>query len=112
MCDWLQLLAQYSPNGGVKWLLPKPWISSIGQCAQYGTGTPLQPLKWPAKLVHFIILVLFAVALAAASPVASGVALDILHQAMPSVFLQCTCMATKWPATEVHFFYHHLFCLT
>jgi hypothetical protein len=35
-------------------------------------------------------------------PVASRVALDMLHQAMPSVLFKRTCMAIKWPATEVH----------
>ncbi len=23
---------QYSPDGGVQWLLVKPWITSIGHC--------------------------------------------------------------------------------
>jgi hypothetical protein len=64
---WLQ----YSPNGGVQWLLPKPWTSSIRHCARYCTGAPLWPSKWPAKLVHFFIVVLFAVALAAAGAIQS-----------------------------------------
>ena len=37
-------------------------------------------------------------------PVAPGVALDMLHQAMLHVLLQCLRMAIKWPATEVHSF--------
>jgi hypothetical protein len=59
---WLQ----YLPNGSVQWLLPKPWTSSIGQCVRYCTGAPPWKLKWPAKLAHFFIVILFAVALAAA----------------------------------------------
>jgi hypothetical protein len=35
-------------------------------------------------------------------PVASGVALDMPHQAMPFVLHRCTAMAIKWPVTEVH----------
>ena len=35
-------------------------------------------------------------------PVASGVALDMLHQAMLHVSLQHLRMAIEWPATEAH----------
>jgi hypothetical protein len=56
---------QYLPNGGVQWLLPKPWTSSIGQCVQYYTGAPPRPSKWQEKLVHSFVMVSFAVALAA-----------------------------------------------
>jgi hypothetical protein len=56
---------QYLPNGGVQWLLPKPWTFSIGQCMRYCTGAPPQPSKWPANLVHFFVIILLAVALAA-----------------------------------------------
>jgi hypothetical protein len=62
---------QYLPNGGVQWLLPKPWTSSIGRCALYCTGAPPQPSKWPAKLAHFFVVVLFAVALATAGAIQS-----------------------------------------
>ncbi len=37
-------------------------------------------------------------------PVASGVALDMLHQAMPSVLLRRTAVAIETPADEVHLF--------
>jgi hypothetical protein len=47
---------QYLPNGVVQRLLPKPWTSSIGQCAQYCTSAPPRSSKWPAKLVHFLLL--------------------------------------------------------
>ncbi len=36
---------QYLPNGGVQWLLPKLWTSSIKQCTQYCTGALLGHLK-------------------------------------------------------------------
>jgi hypothetical protein len=62
---------QYLPNGGVQWLLPKPWTSSIRQCTWYCTGAPPQPLKWPEKLVHFFVVISFAVALAAAGAILS-----------------------------------------
>jgi hypothetical protein len=62
---------QYLPNGSVQWLLVKPWNSSIGGYGQYCTGALPQPSKWPAKLVHFFILVSFAVALAAAGAIGS-----------------------------------------
>jgi hypothetical protein len=61
-CYW----PQYLPNGSIQWLLPMPWTSSIGQCTSYCTGALPRPLKWPVKLVHFFIVVLFAVILAAA----------------------------------------------
>ncbi len=48
---------QYLPNGGIQWLLPKPWIFSIGRCARYHTGALLWPWKWLAKLAHFFIVV-------------------------------------------------------
>jgi hypothetical protein len=47
---------QYLPNGGIQWLLPMPWTSSIGGCTQYRTGAPPRSSKWPAKLVHFLSL--------------------------------------------------------
>jgi hypothetical protein len=56
---------------GAKWLLVKPWTSSIGQYVQYCTGAPPRPSKWPAKLVHFFVVVLFAVALAAGGAIQS-----------------------------------------
>ncbi len=38
--NWTYWL-QYLPNGSVQWLLPEPWTSSIGKCAQYHTGWKL-----------------------------------------------------------------------
>ncbi len=48
---------QYSPNGSAQWLLVKPWTSSIWQYVRYHTSTPPRPSKWPAKLVHFVVVV-------------------------------------------------------
>jgi hypothetical protein len=62
---------QYLPDGGIQWLLPKPWTSSIERRMQYCTGAPPWPSKWPEKLVHFFNVVLFAVALAAARAIRS-----------------------------------------
>ncbi len=62
---------QYLLNGGIKWLRPKPWTSSIRHCLRYCTSALLQPSKWPAKLVHYFVIVLFAVALVAAGAVQS-----------------------------------------
>jgi hypothetical protein len=64
--------SQYLPNSGIQRLLVKLWTSSIRQYAWYRTGAPLWPSKWPAKLVHFIvIIVLFAVALVATGAIRS-----------------------------------------
>jgi hypothetical protein len=65
LCYW----PQYLPNGGVQWLLVKLWTFSIKQYTQYSTGAPPRPSKWPAKLVHLFIVVLFAVALVAAGAI-------------------------------------------
>jgi hypothetical protein len=43
-------------------------------------------------------------------PVASGVALDMPHQAMPSVLLWRTAMAIKTAGVQGAFVRHHLFC--
>jgi hypothetical protein len=103
----LDQLQQYLPNGGIQWLLPKPWTSFIGQCAWYCTSAPPRPSRWPAKLVPFFIIVLFAVALAAARAIQRessrlmeassgfGLALDMLHWWMPSVLLHRTCMGIE-----------------
>jgi hypothetical protein len=75
----------------------KHWTSYIGQCALYCTAASQWPSKWSAKLVHFIIVVLFAAALAAARAIRSEslpdggiqwllvLPLDMLHWAMLSV---------------------------
>jgi hypothetical protein len=60
---------QYLPNGDIQWLLTKPCTSSIRQCVRYCTSAPSQPSKWPAKLVHFVVAVLFAVILVAAGAI-------------------------------------------
>ncbi len=65
MTDCNYWLLQYLPDGGVQWLLVKPWISSIRRCMRNWTGAPLRPSEWPAKLVHYFFDVVFAVALAA-----------------------------------------------
>ncbi len=62
---------QYLPNGGIQWFLVKPWTSSIGQSAWYFTGALPWPLKWPAMWVHFFIVFVFPVALAAAGAIRS-----------------------------------------
>ncbi len=98
---------QYSPNGGVQWHLPKPWISSIGQCVQYRTGEPPWPSKMASKVGPFFCR--YFVCCCPGSrwgnteqvvaqwhrPVASQVALDMLHWAMPSVLLLHTAVAIK-----------------
>jgi hypothetical protein len=37
-------------------------------------------------------------------PVASNMALDIIHRAMPHELLQCLAWPSKWSAMEVHLF--------
>jgi hypothetical protein len=65
-------------------------------------------------VVHFFIFVLFAVTPMAVGqyresscPMVTssgfwGVAMDMPHRVMPSVLLQCGCMAKKWATMEVH----------
>jgi hypothetical protein len=43
-------------------------------------------------------------------PVASGVALDMLHRAMPSVLLRCTAVAIKTTGGQGAFICHQQFC--
>jgi hypothetical protein len=62
---------KYSPDGSTQWLLVKPWTSSIGQCTRYCTIAPPKPSKWPAKWVHFFIVLAFPVALVAAGTIRS-----------------------------------------
>ena len=96
-CYWSECL----PNGGVSWLLWKPWIFSTGQCAWYSTGAPPRSSKQPAKLtlthIHHCFVCccpggrqanMEQVSARWRRPVAYGViALDMLHQAMPHVLL-------------------------
>ncbi len=117
---------QYSPNGSVQWLLPKPWkwTSSIRQSMRYRAGEPQRPSKWPAKLVYFFVC--FFICCCSGSrwgnmegvvarwqrPVASGVALDMPHQAMPSVLLQHTPVIIETANNGGAFVCHpRLFCM-
>jgi hypothetical protein len=49
LCYWLQ----YLPNGGIQWLLVKPWTSSIGQYARYCTGA--EQLRKLGKLLSYYL---------------------------------------------------------
>ncbi len=114
---------QYLPNGGIQWLLPKPWTSSIGQCAWYCTCAPSRPSKRPWRLVIFCRLFVCCcpggcwgntkqVVARWQRPVASGVALDMLHWAMPSILLWRTAVAIEMANVGGAFFCHcHLFCI-
>ncbi len=62
LCYW----TKYLPDGGIQWLLVKPWTSFIKQCAWLSTGTLPWPSKWPALSVYFLIVVCLPDALAAA----------------------------------------------
>ncbi len=44
--------SEQSPDGGVQWLLLKPWNSSTGRCVQYCTIAPPWLSKQPAMEVH------------------------------------------------------------
>jgi hypothetical protein len=59
---------QYLPDGGIQWLLPKPWTSSIGQCVHRRTAGAIE---MASKVVPFFVVVLFAVALAVAGVIRS-----------------------------------------
>jgi hypothetical protein len=51
--------SEYLPDGGVQWLLVKPWTLSIGQCMQHCTGTSLGLSKRVATVVYcFALLIL------------------------------------------------------
>ena len=47
--------SEYSPNGGVQWLLSKPWTYSIGRHDHCCTGMSARPSKWQATEVELII---------------------------------------------------------
>jgi hypothetical protein len=47
--------SKYLPNGGVQWLLVKPWTSSIGRCVWYCTGAPPRPSKMASKVGAFFL---------------------------------------------------------
>ncbi len=53
-----------SPDGGIQWLLVKPWTLSIRRCARYRTAASQWSSKRPAKWVYCLIVVLLIVALA------------------------------------------------
>ncbi len=71
-------------------------------------------IKMASKVGHLFVVVLFAVALAAAEPVvaqwrrpvASGVALNMPHWAMPFVLLQCTAKAIEMADNRGAFVYY------
>ena len=44
--------SQYLPDGGIQWLLLKPWSYCIGRCAPYRFNVSSRPSKWPATEVH------------------------------------------------------------
>ncbi len=73
---------QYLPDGGVWWHLVKPWTSSIGKWAQYCTGAPPQPSKWPAKLVHFSLLFYLLSSQRSPGQYGESRCLDMLHWVM------------------------------
>ncbi len=60
---------QYLPDGGDRDFNQKPWTTSIGQCAWYHTGASARLSKQLVIMVHFLIVVLFAVALASAGAI-------------------------------------------
>ncbi len=121
MHDRLQLSAAIPTNGGVQWLLPKPWTSTIS--ARYHTGAPSRQSKRPAKLVHFLSLFVCCcsgsrwgkmeqVVAQWWRPVASEVALDIPYWAMLSVLHKCTAVAIKMANDGGAFVCHCcLFCM-
>jgi hypothetical protein len=43
---------EYLPDGGVQWLLLKPWTCCIKRCAPYRIGAPPWQSKWPVDEVH------------------------------------------------------------
>jgi hypothetical protein len=104
MCDPLQLLAAIL----AQWQHPVTFINALdllhwGMHAVSYRRTAAA-IKKASKVGPFFIVILFAVALAANTeqvvaqwqcPVASGVALHMLHWAMPSVLLQRTAVAIK-----------------
>jgi hypothetical protein len=115
---------QYLPGGDVQWLLPKYWTPSIKQCARYCTDALPRPSKCPSKLVHFFCNCFVCccpgghwgnteqVVVRWQRPVASGVALDMLHWSMPSVLLQRTAMAIKKANNGGALIHHcHIFCI-
>ncbi len=54
--------SKYLPNGGVQWLLVKPWTPSIGRCMQHCTGASSWPSKWVAMVVYcFALLILTSI---------------------------------------------------
>ncbi len=55
------VICKSMPNGGIQWLLSKPWTYTIGQCTQCYTGTSKKPSKWPAMKVKSINVDNFAI---------------------------------------------------
>ncbi len=44
--------SKYLPDGGVQWLLVKPWTPFTGQCMRHCTGASSRPSKWVAMVVY------------------------------------------------------------
>jgi hypothetical protein len=98
---------KYLPNGGVQWLLVKPWTSSSGKCAQYCNRRTAAAMNMAFFLGVFVDFYLFAccpggrwgnteqVVTRQRLPGASSVALDLLHRAMQPLLLQHVRMAIK-----------------
>jgi hypothetical protein len=115
---------QYLPDGSIQWLLPKPWTSSIRQCVWNRTGAPPGPSKWPSTVDPFFCHHFDCccpgdrwgnteqVVARWRCPVASRVALGMLHRAMLSVLLWHTAVAIEM-ANDGGAFIHHrqLFCM-
>jgi hypothetical protein len=51
--------SQLSPNGGVQWLLVKPWLCCIRRCRMYHFNASARPFKWPATEVHLFVATSF-----------------------------------------------------
>jgi hypothetical protein len=43
---------KYSPDGGVQWLLVKPWTPFIGQCMRHCTSASSRPSKRVSTVVY------------------------------------------------------------
>jgi hypothetical protein len=48
--------SKYLPDGGVQWLLVKPWTPFTGQCTRHCTGTSSRPSKRVATDVYCFAL--------------------------------------------------------
>ncbi len=112
-----------SPNGGIQWLLVKPWTPSIGMRAVSYRRIAMV-IKTAHKVGVFIhhCVVDYRPGVCGSNtkevvaqwqrPVASNMALDILHQEMLHKLLQCLRMAIKTACEGGAFVLRRrLFCL-